>query len=233
MWVFGKCGIEYRLFSFKLNYEYNHIIIEDDSLIFHSTNYNKEIYNLNDFICAAFNEDTNEINFIFINQFEELFKLRDVESWNQLKALRESNLNFYMTTVDISKNTKNIRILNVKNVVFPMMLKHINNLNEQRFENERQIWKHNSVDLTNYICYEALNTNILDEFKYYYNLSENVVNFEVLNISWDINNVFVKDIELSKSSNVKIGRADWCSINLNSAQDSKTLKKMVLNVINE
>jgi hypothetical protein len=231
MWVYGKYEHEYRLFSFKLTYEFNHIILEDNSLVFHSTNYNKEIYNLNDFICASYNEDTNEINFIFINQFEELFKLRDVDDWNRERNLKSSNLNFYVTTVDISKNLKNIRILDVKNVVFPMLLQHIDN--DQIFENNRRIWKHNVVNLTNYICYEALNTDIWDKFLYYYNLSENVVNLEVLNISWDVNNVFVKDFELVNAKNIKVRKGERLSINLNSAQDLETLNKTIFNKINE
>ena len=233
MWLFGynKSINSYQIISFKFNYDFNHIVIDDNTLKYHSYNTNGVIDNLNDFICTAFNENENEINFIFINQLNELKKISD----NRYVDFKNLNINFYIDCLDLDKNENYIFILECKNVVLPLMLDDEKHKNENKlaFINDHRIWKNQMVDLTNYICYEALNTNKANYFNYYKNFEKYAINFQVLNISWDIDEYYFKDNEFFYSKNIKIKNNGYDSLILNNTLDINEKIKKIYNFMNE
>lgn len=239
MWVFGKANndVSYKLFSFNYELKYNRVCISG-STIHEYTHSGLDLYSINDFIGASYNDELRKLNLYTFNSIEAFTKLETQKDLNNVITGDIFNQNLIINDNILSIDTNDISVNSIKvnNALFPSVLIHDERANNEiTFDNSHNIWKIEEYDNKYFICYEALNNALPSSiFNYYFLLSSHFIKFETIRFSFDILNYSrnITSIPMSYSLSININSIDeQCNILLHKNIDNENAVNLIYNEI--
>lgn len=168
------------------------------------------------------------------DSYESVKNLRDsYESIQTPTILSSVNMDVTIHTIDIGSSKSSIEVLHANGCVCPMILNHNDH---KKVYDEDSIWKVEHIGDKFFIGYEALNKNILDDFKYYVDWDTHGIKIQVAEFIFKLNSFFTDSMQNSEFDYMfmtSIAYKDYAIFNDNQNSSTKKMTTITIQTDNE